>query len=57
MLKKLITKKLSNQELKVDRVENISRANSRDFRDALTRAKGAVDGVPTEAMQWIRWNV
>jgi hypothetical protein len=57
MLKKLITKKLSNQELKVDRVENISRANSKDFRDALTRAKGAVDGIPTEAMQWIRWNV
>lgn len=57
MLKKLLTKKLSNQELKVDRVENISRANTRDFRDAVTRAKGAVDGIPTEAVQWNNWSV
>ena len=57
MLKRLITKKVSNQELKVDRAENISRANTRDFRDSVTRAKGAVDGIPTEAIQWDRWNV
>lgn len=57
MLKRLIIKKVSNQELKVDRAENISRANTRDFRDAVTRAKGAVDGIPTEAVQWNRWNV
>jgi crotonobetainyl-CoA:carnitine CoA-transferase CaiB-like acyl-CoA transferase len=57
MLKRLITKKVSNQELKVDRAENISRANTRDFRDSVTRAKGAVDGIPTEAIQWNRWNV
>jgi hypothetical protein len=49
--------RLSNQELKFDRAENISKARTREFEDSITRAKGAIDGVPTEAMQWDRWNV
>jgi hypothetical protein len=26
-----------------------------EFRDALTRAKGAVEGEETQAIQWGRW--
>jgi len=26
-----------------------------DFRDALTRATGAVEGEETDALQWDRW--
>ena len=33
------------------------RMNRREFRDALTRANGAVVGVKTNATQWNRWNV
>ena len=33
------------------------RMNGREFRDALTRANGAVVGVKTNATQWNRWNV
>lgn len=29
--------------------------SDREFRDALTRASGAVKGEQTEAMQWDRW--
>jgi hypothetical protein len=27
----------------------------RDFRDALTKAKGSVRGIPTEVTQWSNW--
>ena len=30
-------------------------AKSRQFRDALTRASGAIKGSETQAMQWDRW--
>lgn len=33
------------------------RMNGREFRDALTRANGAVVGVKTNATQWNRWSV
>ena len=33
------------------------RMNGREFRDALTRASGAVVGVKTNATQWNRWKV
>lgn len=56
--------RLSNQELKFDRAANIlSKGNSREFRDAITRATtflnkmNVVQGIPTEASQWDRWNV
>ena len=31
--------------------------NPRQFRDAVTRADGAVVGVKTETLQWNRWSV
>ena len=34
-----------------------NRMESRQFRDALTRANGAVVGVKTNATQWNRWKV
>jgi hypothetical protein len=33
------------------------RMSDRDFRDAVTRAKGAVTGVKTQTAQWDRWSV
>lgn len=33
------------------------RMGERQFRDALTRAQGAVTGVKTNTMQWNRWKV
>jgi hypothetical protein len=33
------------------------RMSDRDFRDALTRSKGAVTGVKTQTTQWNRWSV
>jgi hypothetical protein len=35
---------------------NESKANPRDFRDALTKVTGGVRGIPTNAMQWNRWD-
>jgi hypothetical protein len=35
---------------------NVLKGNPRDFRDALTRAKGAVPGIPTEVKLWDRWD-
>ena len=34
-----------------------SQMTSKQFRDALTRADGAVVGVKTETLQWNRWSV
>ena len=34
-----------------------NRMEPRQFRDALTRANGAVVGVKTNATQWNRWKV
>lgn len=31
--------------------------NPRQFRDALTRAKGAVVGVKSDTAQWNRWSI
>jgi len=38
---------------------NIQRTkmSDREFRDALTRAKGSVTGVKTQTAQWNRWSV
>jgi len=36
---------------------NRSRMSDREFRDALTRANGAVTGVKTQTTQWNRWSV
>ena len=36
---------------------NRSRMSDREFRDALTRANGAVTGVKTQTAQWNRWSV
>ena len=30
-------------------------SRAREFRDAITRANGALPGVPTQALQWGRW--
>ena len=30
-------------------------SRNREFRDALTRANGALPGIPTQAIQWNRW--
>jgi len=35
---------------------NESKANPREFRDALTKVTGGVRGVPTNATQWGRWD-
>lgn len=32
------------------------RMGAREFRDALTRSKGAVTGVKTQTTQWNRWS-
>jgi hypothetical protein len=46
-------KKLSVQKA-ADDAEKLSKAsNSREFRDALTRANGAVQGIRTNALQWM----
>lgn len=42
--------KLNNKKSALDKASN------RDFRDALTRAVGAVQGQETEALQWNRWS-
>jgi hypothetical protein len=36
---------------------NRTRMSDREFRDALTRANGAVTGVKTQLSQWNRWSV
>lgn len=36
---------------------NRSRMSDKEFRDALTRANGAVTGVKTQTAQWNRWSV
>ena len=36
---------------------NRSRMSDREFRDALTRANGAITGVKTQTAQWNRWSV
>jgi hypothetical protein len=36
---------------------NRARMSDREFRDAITRASGAVTGVKTQAAQWNRWSV
>lgn len=36
---------------------NRSRMGDKEFRDALTRASGAVTGVKTQTAQWNRWSV
>ena len=33
------------------------RMGDREFRDALTRAKGSVTGMKTQSSQWGRWSV
>ena len=33
------------------------RMGDREFREAVTRAKGAVTGVKTNTLQWNRWSV
>ena len=42
---------LSNKEKPL-----LDKASDRDFRDALTRAVGAVQGQETQALQWNRWS-
>jgi len=37
--------------------QSLSKVDPREFWDALTRAKGAIDGQETEALQWNRWSV
>lgn len=37
-------------------VANKSKANPRDFRDAITKVTGGIRGVPTNAMAWNRWD-
>lgn len=36
--------------------DNKSKANPRDFRDAITKVTGGIRGVPTNATQWNRWD-
>jgi hypothetical protein len=33
------------------------RMDPREFRDAMTRAKGAIVSIPTGAANWNRWKV
>jgi len=35
---------------------NRYKADSRAFRDAITKVTGGIRGVPTQAMQWNRWD-
>lgn len=35
---------------------NRSSMSARDFRDAITRANGAVPGIKTETTNWGRWS-
>ena len=45
-------KKLSTQQA-ADDAEKLSKmSNSREFRDALTRANGAIQGIRTNALHW-----
>lgn len=45
--------KLSTQKA-ADEAQKLSKmSNSREFRDALTRANGAVQGIRTNALQWM----
>lgn len=45
--------KLSTQKA-ADEAQKLSKmSNSREFRDALTRANGAVQGIRTHALQWM----
>jgi len=37
-------------------LENRAKANPRDFRDAITKVTGGVRGIPTNAVQWNRWD-
>ena len=46
-------KKLSTQRA-ADDAEKLSKiSNSREFRDALTRSQGAIQGIRTNALQWM----
>lgn len=43
-------------EPQLNKSNQVDKPSDRDFRDALTRADGAIKGKDTEALQWNRWS-
>lgn len=37
-------------------LQNRAKANPREFRDAITKVTGGVRGIPTDLIQWNRWD-